>query len=185
MTAVRSFVAVDLPASMHADIEGIQREIATNGLRLVRPELVHVTLKFLGDVPEESIDKVAEALRAVKVAPFTAHVKGIGAFPGRSIRVVWLGLEGNFEELYRKVEDALLPLGFEREARGFSPHVTLGRVGRPSTETTRMLSPKIAALSGTDLGSFTVDKFLLKKSTLTRGGPIYEDIAKFPLRDSD
>jgi 2'-5' RNA ligase len=185
MTAVRSFVAVDLPASMHADIEGIQREIATNGLRLVKPGLVHVTLKFLGDVPEEGIDKVAEALGAVKAAPFTAHVRGMGAFPGRSVRVVWLGLEGNFEELYRKVEDALSPLGFEREARGFSPHVTLGRVGRPSTETTRMLSPKIAALSGTDLGSFTVDKFLLKKSTLTHGGPIYEDIAKFPLRDSD
>ncbi|HSD56986.1 MAG TPA: RNA 2',3'-cyclic phosphodiesterase [Methanotrichaceae archaeon] len=183
MTGIRCFVAVDLPASMHADIEGIQRGIATNGLRLVRPELVHVTLKFLGDVPEESIDKVAEALRAVKVAPFTAQVKGVGAFPGRSIRVVWLGLEGNFEELYRKVEDALSPLGFEREARGFSPHVTLGRVGRPSSETTCMLSPKIAALAGTDLGSFTVDKFLLKKSTLTRGGPIYEDIAKFPLRD--
>lgn len=183
MTGIRCFVAVDLPASMHADIDGIQREIATNGLRPVKPELVHVTLKFLGDVPEERIDKVAEALGAVKVAPFTAHVRGMGAFPGRSIRVVWLGLEGNFEELYRKVEDALSPFGFERDARGFSPHVTLGRVGRPSNETTRVLAPKIAALSGTDLGSFTVDEFLLKKSTLTRGGPIYEDIAKFPLRN--
>ncbi len=99
--------------------------------------------------------------------------------------MVWLGLEGNFEELYRKVEDALSPLGFEREARGFSPHVTLGRVGRPSSETTCRLSPKIAALAGTDLGSFTVDKFLLKKSTLTRGGPIYEDLAKFPLRNPE
>jgi RNA 2',3'-cyclic 3'-phosphodiesterase len=185
MTAVRSFVAVDLPASMHADIEGFQREIATNGLRVVRPELVHVTLKFLGDVQEERIDKIADALRSIEVAPFIAHVKGLGAFPGRSIRVVWLGLEGNFVELYRKVEDVLCPFGFEREARGFSPHVTLGRVGRPSTDISRSLSSKIAALSDRDLGSFTVDEFLLKKSTLTRGGPIYDTLARFPLRNQD
>lgn len=184
MTGVRSFVAVDMPSSMRTGIEGIQKEIATEGLRLVRPELVHVTLKFLGDVPENRIDKLSEALRSISMAPFTAQVKGIGAFPGRSIRVVWLGLEGNFEELYQKVEDALAPLGFERDARGFTPHVTLGRVGRPSTEVTRRLSPKIAALAGTDLGSFTVDKFLLKKSTLTSGGPIYDDLAKFPLRNT-
>ncbi len=183
MTGLRSFVAVDLPASMHADIEAIQREIATNGLRLVRPELVHVTLKFLGDVPEEKIDKISEALGAINVAPFTARVKGMGAFPGRSIRVVWLGLEGNFDELYRKVEDALAPFGFARDARGFSAHVTLGRVGHPNSEITRRLAPKIAALAGRDLGSFPVEEFILKKSTLTRGGPIYEDLARFPLRN--
>lgn len=182
MTGIRSFVAVDLPSTMHADIEAIQREIATNGLRLVRPELVHVTLKFLGDVPEDKMDKIAEALGAIRVAPFTARVRGMGAFPGRSIRVVWLGLEGNFDELYRKVEDALAPFGFERDSRGFSAHVTLGRVGRPSPEITRRLAPQITALAGRDLGSFPVEEFVLKKSTLTRGGPIYEDLAKFPLR---
>jgi 2'-5' RNA ligase len=185
MTGIRSFVAVDLPAGMREGISAIQKDIAVEGLRLVRPELVHITLKFLGDVPENRIDKVAEALRDVKAAPFTARVGGMGAFPGKSIRVVWLGLEGNFQELYSKVEDALKPLGFPREERGFSPHVTLGRVGRPSREIAHKLSPKIASLAATDLGSFTVDNFVLKKSTLTRGGPIYEDLAKFPLKYSD
>jgi 2'-5' RNA ligase len=166
-------------------IEDIQREIATDGLRMVKPDLVHVTLKFLGDVPEERIDKIAGALSAVRVAPFRAQVKGLGAFPGRSVRVVWLGLEGNFAELYRKVEDALSPFGFEREARGFSPHVTLGRVGRPTTDVSRILAAKIAALSYRDLGSFTVDEFILKKSTLARGGPIYDDLARFPLRNQE
>ncbi len=183
MTGIRSFVAVDLPASMHKGIDGIQREIAMSGLRLVRPELVHVTLKFLGDVPENRIEKVVEALRAVEVAPFTAQVKGMGAFPGKSIRVVWLGLEGNFEELYRKVDESLAPLGFERETRGFTPHVTLGRVGHPSIDITRRLSPKIAALAGIDLGTFDVDSFVLKRSTLTSGGPIYDDLARFHLRN--
>ena len=75
------------------------------------------------------------------------------------------------------MEKALSPLGFEREARGFSPHVTLGRASRPGPEMNRLLTPKIAALADTDLGSFTVDRFCLKKSTLTRGGPIYDDLA--------
>ncbi len=183
MTGIRCFVAVDLPAQMHEEIGKIESQIATEGLRLVRPELVHVTLKFLGDVPEEKVKRVADALSEVKIAPFAARVRGIGTFPGRSIRVVWLGLEGDFQALYIQVERSLCSFGFKREERGFSPHVTLGRVGRPSTEINRKLAPKIAALSNTDLGSFVVDRFYLKKSTLTRGGPIYEDLAEFLLRD--
>jgi 2'-5' RNA ligase len=92
-----------------------------------------------------------------------------------------MGLEGNFQELYEKVEQALSPLGFAPEARGFSPHVTLGRVARPSAEMNRQLGARIANFSSSDLGSFTVDRFYLKKSTLTSGGPIYEDLAGFPL----
>jgi len=105
----------------------------------------------------------------------------MGAFPGRSVRVVWLGLQGDFHELYLNVEQALKPLGFAPEARGFSPHVTLGRVARPSEEMNRRLGERIADFSSSDLGSFTVDRFYLKKSTLTPGGPIYEDLARFPL----
>ena len=122
-----------------------------------------------------------DCLAKVRVAPFDARVAGMGAFPGRTIRVVWLGLEGNFEELYQKVEEALAPLGFEREERGFSPHVTLGRVGRPGPQTSRLVAERIASLSSTDLGRFSVDRFYLKKSTLTRGGPIYDNLSEFPL----
>ena len=97
------------------------------------------------------------------------------------MRVVWLGLSGNFQELYLNVEQALNPLGFAPEARGFSPHVTLGRVAHPDAEMNRLLGEKIANFSSSDLGSFNVDRFYLKKSTLTAGGPIYEDLAVFPL----
>jgi len=181
MTGIRCFVAVELPSSMREEIGRLQNSIATNGLRLVKPELVHVTIKFLGDVPQENVGQVAEALGRVKAAPFPVRVKGMGAFPGRAVRVVWMGLEGNFQELYEKVEQALNPLGFAPEARGFSPHVTLGRVARPSAEMNRQLGARIANFSSSDLGSFTVDRFYLKKSTLTSGGPIYEDLAGFPL----
>lgn len=181
MTGIRCFVAVEIPARMREEIGLLQERIATEGLRLVRPENVHVTIKFLGDVPEGKVLKVSEALAKVRVAPFDARVAGMGAFPGRTIRVVWLGLEGNFEELYQNVEAALAPLGFEREERGFSPHVTLGRVGRPGPQTGGQLAERIASLSGTDLGHFSVDRFYLKKSTLTRGGPIYDNLSEFPL----
>jgi 2'-5' RNA ligase len=181
MTGVRCFVAVELPTSFRQEIGLLHSRIATEGLRLVRPDLVHITLKFLGDVPEERVNAVAAALGEVKAAPFAARVRGIGAFPGRSVRVLWLGLEGDFRELHRGIEKALNPLGFPPEERGFSPHVTLGRVGRPSANASRQIQARMGELSGLDLGSFTVDRFYLKKSTLTRGGPIYEDLAGFPL----
>ncbi len=183
MTGIRSFVAIDIPADMRDDIARIQMEIATGGLRIVRPELVHVTLKFLGNVPEEQMDEITEALRSIRSPPFDASLKGLGSFPGRSIRVVWLGIVGNFLQLYEAVEEALIPLGFEREKRGFSPHVTLGRVKNPSPEVSKQISLKISQVGDVDLGSFHVDRFLLKKSTLTSGGPIYEDLAEFPLTD--
>jgi len=181
MTGLRCFVAVELPPPMREEIGRLQSRIATNGLRLVRPELVHVTIKFLGDVPQEMVGNVTGALGKVKASPFPAKVQGMGAFPGRAVRVVWLGLTGDFQELYRNVEQALGPLGFAPEDRGFSAHVTLGRVARPSPQMSRLLSEKIAEFSSLDLGGFNVDRFYLKKSTLTSGGPIYENLAEFPL----
>ena len=178
---MRCFVAVELPSPMREEIGRLQSRIATAGLRLVKSELVHVTIKFLGELPEEDVGPVTEALGKVTFAPFPVRVSGMGAFPGRAIRVVWLGLAGNFQELYRKVEQALKPLGFAPEARGFSPHATLARVARPNEEMNRRLGDRIADFSSSDLGSFTVDRFYLKKSTLTPGGPIYEDLAGFPL----
>jgi 2'-5' RNA ligase len=182
MTGVRCFVAVDLPDIMREQIRAIQKEIATEGLRLVRPEIVHVTLKFLGDVPEEDLERVVQVLREIRLAPFLARAKGIGAFPGRSIRVVWLGLEGDFQSLYLAVEQALRTFCFLSENRGFRPHVTLGRVGRPKPYTSRTIASKMERFVDLDLGQFCVDRFFLKKSTLARGGPIYDDIAEFRLR---
>lgn len=181
MTGIRCFVAVELPANMREEIGRLQGSFAMDGLRLVKPELVHVTIKFLGDVQQERVGQVAGALGRVKAAQFPVRVKGMGAFPGRAVRVLWLGLDGDFQELYRKVEQALSPLGYAPEKRGFSPHVTLGRVASPGAEMNRELFSRIANFSSLDIGSFTVDRFYLKKSTLTRGGPIYEDLAEFPL----
>jgi len=178
---IRSFVAVELPASMRDEIAKVQEEIDLLGVRLVNPDLIHVTIKFLGDVPLPKVDRVVESLKGVRRPAFTARVGGIGAFPGRSIRVVWIGAEGEFEGLFRAVEAVLSPLGFERERRKFTSHATIARVGRPSPETTSILSARLAPFKNIDLGEFSASEFLLKKSTLTPGGPIYENVAAFPL----
>lgn len=182
MSQLRCFIAIELPLSMRDGIAQIEESLHIPGLRLVRPDLCHITLKFLGDVPVHKIEKICKALQSFQVDPFDVKVRGMGAFPGRSIRVVWLGLEGDFTDLFRNVEDALGPLGFERETRKFSPHITLGRVGRPSQEISGQIAAKIEELSKVDLGSFLADRFFLKKSTLTREGPIYEDIKEFVLQ---
>ena len=166
---------------MRDEIAKVQEEIDLPGVRLVKPDLIHVTLKFLGDVPPPKVDRVVKALGGVRQPAFAAKVRGIGAFPGRSIRVVWIGAEGEFEGLFRAVEAALSPLGFDRERRKFTSHATIARVGRPSPETTSLLAAKLAPFKEIDLGEFRADKFILKKSTLTPGGPIYEDVAAFPL----
>jgi 2'-5' RNA ligase len=184
MSMIRSFVAVDLPSKFHPDVAKIEAKINMPGIKIVKPELIHVTLKFLGEVPEEKIDDIAAALEKVKMEPFQARVRGAGAFPGKSIRVVWLGLEGRFEELQRLVEEALSPFGFEDEEKKFSPHLTLARVKQPNPSTTRQLSEKIAQLADVDLGEFVVDKIYLKKSTLTSGGPIYENLSEHLLQPS-
>lgn len=182
MSGVRSFVAVELPETMRDGIAAIEEGLSVQGLRLVRPDICHITLKFLGDVPLDKIEKITKALRLVQANSFDAKVRGVGTFPGRSIRVVWLGLDGDFSVLFNQVEDALGPFGFEREGRKFSPHVTIGRVGKPSQEMSGQIATRIDKLHNVDLGSFLVDRFFLKKSTLTREGPIYDDLAEFFLQ---
>jgi len=180
--SIRCFVAVDLPTAMRDQIAAMQNEIDVIGVKLVDPNLIHLTLKFLGDVPLNKVDVVEEALQKIEVPAFSAQVKGIGVFPGRSIRVIWIGALGQFAELHQQVDDALSPLGFERDNRKFSAHATIARVKRPNSEINQILASRLLPMKKVDLGDFLVDRFLLKKSTLTPQGPIYDDIATFNLR---
>ena len=178
---IRCFVAIDLPCEMRDEIAAVQRDIDVAGVKLVDSDLIHLTLKFLGDVHPAKLNKIKGALRDVTHPAFKAKVVGLGAFPGKSIRVVWIGAEGDFEELHRKVDLALDPLGFEKDRRAYSPHATIARVKQPSAGMSQNLRNRLDPHKEIDLGEFLVDKFVLKKSTLTRGGPIYEDLEEFHL----
>jgi RNA 2',3'-cyclic 3'-phosphodiesterase len=136
---VRTFVAVFPPPAVRRALSDAALELPVAGeVRWVRPENVHLTLKFLGDVPEDDLGRIAEALEQVSLrhGPFEAELSGFGAFPSaRSARILWAGIgEGSeaLRSLARDVDASLEPLGFEREDRAYVPHLTLGRArGRP------------------------------------------------------
>ena len=181
---MRAFVAVNPPpqvrrAALEA-AEGLARGLG--GVRWTRQENVHLTLKFLGDVPEEALREICGALgEACSVhAPFDARLRGLGAFPSpRRARVVWAGMhEGSREvsALAESVEAALEPLGFPRERRPYVPHATLGRAkGRP-------VSIDLPATALANAPAFRVGSAQLMKSTLTPNGSIYEVVEAFILR---
>ena len=136
---MRTFVAVFPPPDVREALFRAARDLpASKDFRLVGPEKIHLTLKFLGDVADNDLNSVAQALDPLRERhePFEVSTSGFGAFPSeRRARILWAGVgegSGPLRELARDVEDLLEPAGFEREGRPYLPHLTLGRVrGRP------------------------------------------------------
>ena len=188
--AGRYFVALDLPRSavdlLGAAQEGLRESLAAGArVKWVRPENLHLTLKFLGDrVTCKTAEAVIEALRgaAAGLSAFEVEVVGLSAFPSsRKARVLWAGVsdpEDRLSELHEAVEDALNPLGFD--SSDFHAHITLGRVrdrkARP--DLTGLLDP----MSEKRFGGVDVRGVTLYRSILTPQGPQYEDIAECALR---
>ena len=134
---VRAFVAIELPDRAKdalARVVGELRAAQLGGLRAVRPEGIHLTLKFLGDVPADRIDAIGAAAEraAGHHTPFALLLSGVGAFPsGRAPRVLWAGIAGDLDSLgalQASVDGCLADLGFARERRAFNPHLTLARL---------------------------------------------------------
>lgn len=141
------------------------------GVRWTAPENLHVTLKFLGEVEEPRLSAVKEALGRIKQPPFEMGVEGMGTFP----RIVWVGCTGPVGPLAAAVEEACTALGFERERRAFTPHATIGRLKDPRAGRRLKLDPEAA------FGRQRVESFRLMKSLLGPDGPVYSDLAVFPL----
>lgn len=177
---IRTFIAVELPDTFIPEIEKIESVLDTHGIKLVEPKQVHITLKFLGDIPEDNVEPIASALSQINCKPFEARIKGVGIFPKPAyIKVIWLGSEGNFEALHSEVERVLSPFKFEKDDK-FSPHATLARVKQLRDKAA--LLEKIKKLEDIDLGTMNVESISLKKSTLTPKGPIYETLREIKLQ---
>ena len=134
---MRAFVAIDLPAEVRAELTHVQEQLMSqidDGVRWVDPSGVHLTLKFLGEVAPGRVKPIVQALTDVSnsAGSFEVIVQHLGAFPSAiRPRVLWVGIGGDLSELaklHSRVDDALAPLGFPPEGRGYSPHLTLGRV---------------------------------------------------------
>ena len=166
---------------MLAAAEGVAREIGS--IRWIKKENIHLTLKFLGEVPDEAMQSIGDALKAACSAhtPFDARLGGLGAFPSpRRARVIWAGVDQGSPEisaLAASVESALEPIGFRREGRAFVPHATLGRTkGRPA-------AIDLPETSIPEAPVFRVAGAELTKSTLTPEGSRYETLETFSLDD--
>ncbi|MDD1710809.1 MAG: RNA 2',3'-cyclic phosphodiesterase [Methanoregulaceae archaeon] len=177
---VRLFVAIDLPTDIRERLKVPQEHLKKSTARLnpVDPALIHITLKFIGEVPQDAIGKIIGVLSGVSFSPFDLRVTGIGSNNPRQPRVIWCTIEdgGGSAALHAKVEDVLSTVGIARDDRPFRPHATIARVkqGDPT------LPGWIRAIPPGDFGTCTVNRFRLKKSTLTPGGPIYETILEVP-----
>lgn len=175
---MRTFLAIPLPAAMQAEMEAVGR--CFSGLRPQKAETIHLTIRFLGEIHDA--DRVAEALAPVAAAhaPFDLELRGLGAFPNpRRAQVLWVRVaEGQMQAgaLAAGVENALLPLGFERERRVFKGHVTLGRFRTP-----RRLAPE--ELSETrSFGRARADRLILFRSVLTPEGAVHTPLHELSLR---
>ena len=129
---MRLFVALDIPAAIRERLTQFMGTLHQHapGARWVKPESLHVTLKFLGEVPENHLTAIEAALRKIEGIPFPVAFKGTGFFPTpKSARVFWVGVDAPQElpSLAGRIDAALRPLGFEPEQREFSPHLTLAR----------------------------------------------------------
>ncbi len=183
---MRTFIAVDLTDEIRAALAVEQSRLkaacASNpDIRWTRPEGLHLTLKFLGEVEKPRVTSAIAALQGLgNFDSFTVEVKGFGFFPdARRPRVFWVGLQAPaaLSELAARVEAAIEPLGFSREQRPFKPHLTLARFDRPQPPTA--LRKAIEGSSPNSFGCFEVREFLLFESRLQPGGAQYVKLARF------
>ena len=183
---VRTFIAVPLPAECRETLEQIQRPLRAldADVRWTSVSSIHLTLKFLGEIDPFRVDEIISALRPAVVPAFGLRLRGLGAFPNfRNPRVVWCGVEGETEKLsllQAGVETACAGLGFEREARPFHPHLTLGRVNGK-----RNLQPLQDYIKiGTELEcAFLADCVNIYKSVLMPRGAEYTVLKRIELNE--
>ncbi|MBS7655866.1 RNA 2',3'-cyclic phosphodiesterase [Candidatus Bathyarchaeota archaeon] len=179
--AIRCFIAIDIDQeNILEKILKIQKvlERSNADLKLVEPQNIHVTLKFLGEIEEAKVNKVIEALKTIQFKSFKINLKGLGAFPTINYpRVLWIGMANGFKEsslIFTQLEEKLVKLGFPKEERGFSPHITIARVksGRGKSELIKILQE----FKNEEFGEITVESVKLKRSDLTSKGPIYSTL---------
>ena len=175
---IRTFIAIPVPESVFVLQENLKNTISkkTGKVRWVKENQLHLTLKFVGDTPEESIDDVRGVMQKVadQMIPFKIIIQGVGCFPKiERPRVMWVGLDGEIDklnDLVTAVHDGLDPLGFPRDEKEFHPHITMARAKYPQKKT-----PDISSFLNTTYDSipFRIEKIQFISSELFPNGPVY------------
>jgi 2'-5' RNA ligase len=178
---IRSFIAFDLEnASVLKRIAEAQAILSKTGadLKAVEPQNIHLTVRFLGNISLEMVDKLYEGMKKVQFIPFNVQLRGLGAFPDlRYPRVCWAGITEGADQLrgiFGQLEPNLLGLGFAPDSKGFSPHLTIARVR--SSRNKAELAQCLRENASFDFGPIGASCLRLKKSDLTPRGPIYSTL---------
>jgi len=192
MEKIRTFIAIELDESVKDGLAKLQERLkgkAPQGsVRWVRLEGIHLTLKFLGDVPADQIEEITRALQksCQGFAPFSLSCGGLGCFPNlKRPRVMWVGIQeetGTLAKLQKAIEENVAPLGYPAEKRKFSPHLTLGRVQkRAGAGDQRRLGELVGASEIGILGQMEVRSVNLMRSDLRPSGAVYTRLAEVEL----
>jgi 2'-5' RNA ligase len=194
---MRPFIALDIDDGIRVRIQRFRdgvREFAPD-VRWVRPESLHVTLKFIGEKPPETVESIKQALSSIQVSTMEITFRGYGFFPTpKAPRVFWIGIDSGpqLAALAKAADDAMAALGVPPEDHPFSPHLTLARGGgrsgapawrkgdRPNSSFQR-LQEKLSTRPEAEFGTMTAREFFLFESHTVRGGAQYTKIARFAL----
>jgi len=183
---LRSFIAIELPEAVKSALSEFQQELEKCGadVRWVKPEGIHLTLKFLGNINDKDVDRIVKTVEGTckKYTAFNLEIAGAGVFPNKKTpRVLWVGITGNgaFAKLQQEIEDAMASMGFEKENRKFVPHLTLGRF-RSSIGKEALLD-KIELQKDNKFGVIDVKTVSFMKSDLSPAGAKHTRVAEILL----
>lgn len=185
---MRLFVALDLPEKMHKELRALIEQLNKQcpSARWVRPEGIHITLKFIGHVDAAKAESIREALAPIRSdQPAEMQFRGLGFFPNeRRPRVAWCGVQasGNVAKLAADVETAVEPLGITRDSRAFVPHLTLARIDAENVRRAQIenLVKSARELDATTFGSARESEFHLYESLTKPSGAEYRRLQSFP-----
>jgi 2'-5' RNA ligase len=195
---MRIFIGIDLNDEIRAKIGRFLEGVSgfAPEARWVRPETLHVTLKFIGEQKPELVTAITKRLRQVRASTFEIRLAGYGFFPTvKAPRVFWIWIHAGpaLAQLARDIDQATAELGVPHEERAYSPHLTLARVGGGSGDPKwrkgdgpnsmfAVLQKRLAAMAEPEFGTMTADKFILYQSQLSPGGSKYTKLERFPMQ---
>jgi len=175
---LRLFVGIEFPPELKLDLSLLCTGVP--GARWIDPGNFHLTVRFIGEIPEDLAGDVDEALARLKARPFTLQLAGTGVFGGNRPHALWVGVERHPDlvRLHGKIDQALIRTGLAPEQRRFAPHVTLARLRDPAPDG---LGQFLAAHARFRAVPLPVEHFSLIASFPTKAGSVYEDQADYPL----
>jgi RNA 2',3'-cyclic 3'-phosphodiesterase len=195
---MRLFVALDIDDNIRGRITTFLAGVSAFApdARWVRPESLHVTLKFIGEKSEEEVEKIKRALKTIEAGAVEINIRGYGFFPtARAPRVFWIGIEAgpNLSSLAATVDDMLAKLDIPKEEHAFNAHLTVARGARGSgsprrqksdgkNDTFQTLQERLAAIPPPEFGTMTAHEFFLYQSQLSPRGSKYTKLSGFALQ---